>query len=469
MEEGQLWRQYIIGGIVNIAVAAAGYSMGWSSPVNIILVNEELSPLPEPLTTDQLAWIGSLLAIGAIGGPFIGGLASSTIGRKWGLLSSSIPFLVGWILVVVATDVGFIYAGRVLWGVGMGMVFSISPVYCTEIATVEARGALGSLLQTYITFGTLAVYIVGPFASYNAIAYVGIGFVAVFAMTFFFMPESPTYYVVKNDRESAAACLAKIRGKTVDNVQKELDIIQDDVDASKDKTGRITDIFRGKNFKAFYIACGLMFFQQFAGISAVLFYLTEIFEAADTDIEPAYASIIVGAVQFLASISTQFVVNRLGRKTLMMVSSSGSAVALGLLGLYFLLDDLDSADSINFLPLLSLVLYMVMFCWGLGALPWTMMGELLPIEIKSVAAPIVTAFYWALSFLITRYFSAVGDAAGMYVVFWIFSASCIGCFFFSLLVLPETKNKSYHDIQQMLEGSIYNAIVLKENTAPEKL
>lgn len=69
-------------------------------------------------------------------GPFIGGLASSTIGRKWGLLSSSIPFLVGWILVVVATDVGFIYAGRVLWGVGMGMVFSISPVYCTEIATV---------------------------------------------------------------------------------------------------------------------------------------------------------------------------------------------------------------------------------------------------------------------------------------------------------------------------------------------
>ncbi|KAM3959837.1 facilitated trehalose transporter Tret1-like [Aphomia sociella] len=454
MEAGQLWRQYVIAGIANIAIASTGYSMGWTSPVNGKLQNTTTSPIGEPITSDEEAWIGSLLNIGAIIGPFLGGLASSKIGRKWGLISSSIPLFIGWILIAVATNVSFIYAGRIFWGIAVGMLFTISPMYCAEIATDDVRGALGSFLQVFITIGFLLIYGIGPFISYSAIAYVGVAFVAVFDICFFFMPESPIYHLTKNDSESATKCLAIIRGKSEAGVQAEIDKMSRDVKAAMDKTATIADVFRGGNFKAFYISCALVFFQQFSGINVVLFYMTNIFNAAGSNLDPAIATIIIGAVQLGASCITPFVVDRLGRRILLLISSCGTAIGLALLGMYFLLAENESpiADSIGFLPILSLVLFILTYCWGLGPLPWAVMGELMPMEVKAIASPIATAFCWTLSFVVTRYFSTITDALGMHIAFWIFGVCCIISFFFTLFVVPETKGKSLQEIEEMLTG-----------------
>ncbi|XP_059045500.1 facilitated trehalose transporter Tret1 [Achroia grisella] len=454
MEAGQLWRQYIIAGVANIAIAATGFSMGWTSPVNIKLQNVTDSPLDKPITSNEEAWIGSLLNIGAIIGPFIGGLAGSKIGRKWGLISSSIPFFIGWILIAIAKNVGMLYAGRIFWGISVGMLFTLTPMYCAEIATDEVRGALGSFLQVFVTIGFLIVYCIGPFISYAAIAYVGIAVVAVFDIAFFFMPESPIYQLSKDDRESASKSLATIRGKSEAGVQAELDKMASDVKAAMDKTATIKDVFRGGNFKAFYISCALVFFQQFSGINVVLFYMTNIFKAAGSDLDPAIATIIIGAVQVGASCITPFVVDRLGRRLLLLISSCGSAIGLALLGMYFILAENDSsvAESIGFLPLLSLVLFIVTYCWGLGPLPWAVMGELMPMEVKAIASPIATAFCWTLSFFVTRYFNSIAVAVGMHVAFWLFGACCVVSFFFAMFIVPETKGKSLQEIEDMLSG-----------------
>ncbi|CAG4967342.1 unnamed protein product [Parnassius apollo] len=456
MEAGQLWRQYVIAGIANIAIASTGYSMGWTSPINIKLQDKNLTdtPLPAPLSTDESAWVGSLLPVGAIFGPFIGGLAASKIGRKWGLLSSAIPLFVGWILVAAGTNVGFLYGGRIFWGIAVGMLFTISPMYCAEIATDDVRGALGSFLQAFITLGFLLVYGIGPFTSYSIVAYVGVAFVAVFAICFYFMPESPMYHLIKNDRESAAECLMCIRGRSRAGVESELNQMAADISASMEKTATLADVFRGSNFKAFYISCALVFFQQFSGINAVLFYMNTIFNAAGSDLDPSIATIIIGAVQVVASMITPLVVDRLGRRILLLVSTCGTAIGLGLLGMYFLLSDQKSpvVSSIGFLPILSLVLFIVTYCWGLGPLPWAVMGELFPIEVKAVASPIATAFCWILSFLVTRYFEPIANAVGMYVAFWLFGVCCVVGFFFTLFLVPETKGKSLQEIQDMLAG-----------------
>ncbi|XP_013165614.1 PREDICTED: facilitated trehalose transporter Tret1 [Papilio xuthus] len=456
MEAGQLWRQYVIAGIANIAIASTGYSMGWTSPVNIKLQDKNAtdSPLPEPLSPDELAWVGSLLPVGAIFGPFIGGLAASKIGRKWGLMSSAIPLFVGWILVAVAKNVGYLYAGRIFWGIAVGMLFTISPMYCAEIATNEVRGALGSFLQAFITLGFLLVYGIGPFVSYNVVAYVGVAFVAVFSICFYFMPESPMYHLIKSDRESAAECLMTIRGRSRTGIETELNQIAADVNASMEKTATLADVFRGSNFKAFYISCALVFFQQFSGINAVLFYMNTIFKAAGSDLDPSIATIIIGAVQVVASMITPLVVDRLGRRILLLVSTCGTAIGLALLGMYFLLNSQNSpvVSSIGFLPILSLVLFIVTYCWGLGPLPWAVMGELLPIEVKAVASPIATAFCWIMSFLVTRFFEPIAEAVGMYVAFWIFGVCCVCGFFFTLFLVPETKGKSLQEIQEILAG-----------------
>ncbi|XP_063389230.1 facilitated trehalose transporter Tret1 [Cydia fagiglandana] len=456
MEKGQLWRQYVIAGVANIAIASTGYSMGWTSPVNIKLKDANLtdSPLPAPITSNEEAWIGSILTLGAILGPFIGGPLAARIGRKWSLIASSIPLFAGWILIAAATAVAFLYAGRFMWGVGVGMLFTVSPMYCAEIATNDSRGALGSFLQAFITVGFLLVYAIGPFISYSAVAYVGVAFVAAFDLLFFFMPETPIYYLSKNDRESAANCLMTIRGQSRSGVEAELDILASDVAASMAKTATIADVFRGSNFKAFYISCALVFFQQFSGINAVLFYMTNIFEAAGSGLDSSIATIIIGAVQVGASCVTPFVVDRLGRRMLLLFSACGTTIGLVLLGMFFLLDDLDSpvVSSIGFLPILSLVVFIVTYCVGLGPLPWAVMSELFPIEVKAQAAPIATAFCWTLSFLVTRYFGPISEVLGMYVAFWIFGVCCIIAFFFTLFLVPETKGKSFAEIQEMLSG-----------------
>ncbi|XP_026754201.1 facilitated trehalose transporter Tret1-like [Galleria mellonella] len=454
MEGGQLWRQYIIAGVANIAITATGFSMGWTSPVNLKLQNVTDSPLDRPITSNEEAWIGSLLNIGAIIGPFIGGLAASKIGRKWGLIVSSVPLFIGWLLVAIATNVGLIYAGRIFWGIAVGMLFTISPMYCAEIATDEVRGALGSFLQAFITIGFLLVYSIGPFISYSAIAYIGVAIVAIFDIIFFFMPESPVYHLSKNDRQSASQSLATIRGKSEAGVQAELDKMAADVKAAMDKTATIKDVFRGGNFKAFYISCALVFFQQFSGINVVLFYMTNIFNAAGSDLDPAIATIIIGAVQVGASCVTPFVVDRLGRRILLLISSCGTAIGLALLGMYFILAEKENpiAETISFLPVLSLVLFIITYCWGLGPLPWAVMAELMPMEVKAIAAPIATAFCWMLSFLVTRYFNSIADALGMYVAFWLFGVCCIVSFFFAMFVVPETKGKSLQEIEAILSG-----------------
>lgn len=454
MEQGQLWRQYIIAGAANIGIACTGFCMGWTSPVNPKLTNTTAPVLDQPVTADEASWIGSLLTIGAIFGPFIGGFIASRIGRKWGVLSSAVPLIIGFILMLAASNVGMIYAGRIFWGLAVGILFTVGPMYCAEIATDDSRGALGSFLQLFVTFGFILVYSAGPYVDYVPLQYIGLACVIGFAVLFFFMPESPIFYLNKDDTESAAECLTKIRGKSRSGVQMELDQMTADVRAAMEKTATFSDLFRGANFKAFYISCVLVAAQQLSGINAVLFYMTDIFGATGSSLDPAIATIIIGVVQIIASAITPLVVDRLGRRILLLISCCGTTVGLGLLGMFFMLQASNhpSVESIGFLPVLALVLFIVTYCWGLGPLPWAVMGELLPIEVKSLASPIATAFCWVLSFIVTRYFGSLALAIGQGETFLIFGVCCVLAFFFTMFMVPETKGKSFQEIQDMLSG-----------------
>ncbi|CAB3258531.1 unnamed protein product [Arctia plantaginis] len=453
-EPGQLWRQYIIAGIVNIGMASTGYTIGWTSPAHPILKNATISPLGVAVTTDQEAWIGSLLAIGSIFGPFLSGYISSKWGYKWSLICSGIPLLLGWILIVISSTLYILYAARLFCGLGIGMLFTNSPLYCAEIATVDSRGALGSFLQLFNSAGFLPIYFIGSFASYNTIAYVGCSFVAVFCVGMIFMPESPMYHLTKNDKEAATKCLAKIRGRSPKAVQSELDKMNAEVTTAMARTATIKTLFQGNNLKAIFICCMLLFFQQFCGIDAVLFYLITIFDASGMRLESSIATIIIGIVLTVASGITSFVVDKYGRRLLLLISTVGTAISMGLLGMYFTLADshVSVVDNLSFLPILSLVMYIVAFSIGLGPLPWALIGELLPIEVKNIASPIPTSLCWILMFFVTRFFSPIGEAIGMGPEFFTFGVFSILAFFFTLLYVPETKGKTFEEIQDILSG-----------------
>jgi MFS family permease len=171
-------------------------------------------------------------------------------------------------------------------------------------------------------------------------------------------------------------------------------------------------------------------------------------------LEPAIATIIIGAVQILASALTPLVVERLGRKVIFLFSAGGMAICLGLLGLFFLLDEQEFpiASSLNWLPIVSLIGFVVVYCVGFGPLPWALFGELFAPDVKSSASSIVTSMNWTLGFLLTKYFLALQEVLGSYGAFWLFGIFCIAAFIFTFTLVFETKGLSLQQIQDKLNG-----------------
>lgn len=199
---------------------------------------------------------------------------------------------------------------------------------------------------------------------------------------------------------------------------------------------------------------GILSFQQLSGINVVLFYSQSIFEKAGSSMEPAIATIFVGIVQVLASCCTPLVVDRLGRKIILLFSAAGMAIGLGLLGLFFYLDANKSpiAESLSWLPIVSLVGFVIVYCVGFGPLPWAVLGEMFPPNVKSIASSIGTSICWILGFAVTKYFTAIEAAIGSFGAFWLFGVFCCVAFMFVLLFLMETKGLSLQQIQDKLNG-----------------
>ncbi|XP_031839330.2 facilitated trehalose transporter Tret1 [Nomia melanderi] len=456
-EKGSTKLQYIAAGAANMASMAAGVMMGWTSPVLPQLMKSVANtPLDKPITADDNTWIGSLVAIGAVIGCFVAGVLADKIGRKYTLLSSTVLYLIGWALIASAGVVYQLYAARVVLGFGMAFAFTVVPMYCGEIAEISVRGALGSFLQLFITIGLLYSYAIGPYVSYTAFWILCAIVPVVFFGCFVTMPESPYYLIKVNKKDQAIAALARLRGKSEASVQKEADEIQAELDEAARNEVSIVELFKNKvNLKATLYTSLLAAFQQLSGINVVLFYMETIFISAKSSLPTPIATIIVGVVQVLASGVTPVVVDRLGRKMLLIFSGVGEIVTLIALGIYFYMQDaqnLPVSDTIGMLPVVSLVIFIATYSVGWGPLPWTVMGEMLAANVKSKASSLAVCACWLLAFFITKFSSSLSSAFGNYTLYWVFAAFCVISVTFTIIVLPETKGKSLAQIQSELGG-----------------
>lgn len=388
-------------------------------------------------------------------GPLMAGFLAERYGRKRTLLFAVAPYLIGWILTASAQHVVQLYAARIVLGIALGFAFTVVPMYCGEIAETSVRGALGSFLQLFCTIGLLYSYAIGPYVSYTVFWILCIILPVVFFGCFFTMPESPMFLLKVGKKEEAIASLARLRRKSPASVQKEADEMQAEIDEAFKNEARISDLFKVKaNFKALVYTCLLAAFQQLSGINVVLFYMESIFQSAKSSLDTSVATIIVGVVQVLASAVTPLVVDRLGRKMLLIFSGIGEIVSLLSLGIYLYLQDYQHADvsSISILPILSLVVFISTYSVGWGPVPWSVMGEMFASNVKSKASSITVVVCWLISFFITKFSSNLQAAFGNFVLYWVFAGFCLASVLFTILVLPETKGKSLQQIQDELSG-----------------
>ncbi|XP_063923040.1 facilitated trehalose transporter Tret1-like [Zophobas morio] len=428
----------------------------WTSPIlpKLFSNDSNVNPFDHPITEDEGSWIGSLLNIGSIVGPFPFGYISERFGRKVALLCIAIPYMISYLTLAFSKTVYLYYFARLLGGIAIGGGYTLLPTYVAEVAEDSNRGMLSATLNCFWTFGNLIPYVIGPYISvvwFNII--LTCLPVAFFVIFIFIAPESPYYLIAKDRIEDAEQSLMTLRGRKSDVVQQEIRKIQAEL-AENGASVSIWEFFQNRLYmKGLFLSVMLIAISQLSGINAVLYYTQQIFDAAGANgLSSDVSSIIIGLVTFVSSFGTPFVSDRWGRRALMFTSLSGVTIAHLVFGVYFFLKDRKGVDvsSVSWLPLLSLVVFIIMFNVALGSVTWTISSELFPTNVKSYSASIVSCACWFTSFFVTKFFTDLQHALGSGETFWLYSGFCFFGVLFMFLV-PETKGKSFQEIQEILE------------------
>ncbi|KAG6452423.1 hypothetical protein O3G_MSEX007613 [Manduca sexta] len=448
MSIGRKWREYVAALSATLITAAAGTTVGWTSPTLPILRGKD-SPIVT--SADQGSWITSIMILCSAASPIPASYLADRIGRKKTLLLASVPYIIGWILVMLAGNVPTIYASRLISGLGYGIAYTTAPMYLGEIASDEVRGAMATLITVMSKLGILSQYCIGPYVSMLGLASFNIAIPILFVVTFSTMPESPYYYIKSGQKDEAEASLKKLRGKKY--AREELESMVNLVSENMKEKSRWKDLIAvGGNKRGLIILMGIYFTQQFCGSTAIISYAQEIFSAAEGGLGEKESCILFGTVQLLTSAISSQLVDRLGRKPLLLISSCGVGLANVIIGAYFYMKHLDSEYivSIKFIPIVVIPIFIFSYTIGLATVPFAITSEIFPTNIKSKATCVIQIFVALFTFAVTKLYQVVADNLGHYVAFWGFSALSIAGVIFILVLLPETKGQSFAAIQDKL-------------------
>ncbi|CAG9822288.1 unnamed protein product [Phaedon cochleariae] len=423
--------------------------------LSLYSTNASVNPLDRPITQTEDAWIVSLVPLGAVIGPFLFGYLSDRLGRKIGLLLTSTPLIASsFILAFFSSSVYVIYFARLIAGFSMGAGYALLPVYLSEIAEDSNRGMVSQALNIFWSFGNFISCAVGPFLPYMVFNIV-IGCIptAFFVVFLLWAPESPYYLVSKGDIEGAKQTLTKLRMNDEKVVEEEMASIKEFLE--KDKKGGISEVFSNPPVRRAFIICTfLVFTQELCGFSVFLMYMQPIFEAAGIGLSSDKCSLIMSVVIITSSFINPFFIDKAGRKILIVMSCFGMFISLTLVGAFFYIKtstDL-STDPITWLPIFSLIFFIFAFNFGLGAVPWTLTSEMFPNNLKQVVSTTISASSWLASAVLTRFYNDMNDSLGRAGSFWFFAGYCLISGIVSLIFLPETKGKSFAEIQDMLQS-----------------
>nr|XP_003704545.1 PREDICTED: facilitated trehalose transporter Tret1-like [Megachile rotundata] len=436
-----------------LGALVAGLILGWTSSAGIdgksleSVYNIEISP------TD-FSWISSIATLGAAVMCIPTGILCDNVGRKNTILAMIVPLTICWLFIIFANSVLMFYVGRFMGGISVGAFCVALPIYTTEIAEDKIRGSLGSYFQLLFAVGILLSYIIGSFVNMYTLSIISAITPFIFFGTFIFMPESPIHYLQKGDEDSARKSLIKLRGDKYNvegELRKQRKILEEN---AKIKKSFFVSIKSKATIKGFIISYGLMFFLQFCGINAIIFYVGIILKETGSTLNASNSSIIVGVMQVVTVVASALVVDRVGKRILLLLSAVFMCLSTAALGVYFyLVENGKDVDAINWLPLASVCVFIIAYNVGFGPIAWVMLGELFVPEVKGVAASSAAVLSWLFAFIITKCYDDVKEAIHTGPTYWILSAiSAVGTLFV-YFVVPETKGKSSIEIQRELNSS----------------
>ncbi|XP_063977490.1 facilitated trehalose transporter Tret1-like isoform X2 [Diachasmimorpha longicaudata] len=437
---------------VSLGSMVVGFSCSYTSPA----LPSMNATAPFEFNEQISSWIGSVLPLSALFGGMIGGPLIEYLGRRNTILATAFPFIGAYLFIAKATSHWLVLVGRALCGLSVGIASLSLPVYLGETIQPEVRGTLGLLPTAFGNIGILICYAAGRYLDWSKLALLGACMPIPYLLLMFLIPETPRWYISKGRGKRAHKSLQWLRGKHADINEELGGIEKSHVDTERNAGHSVlNDLLQPKNMKPLAISLGLMFFQQLSGINAVIFYTVEIFKSAGSTIESNLSTIIVGVVNFASTFVATALIDRLGRKILLYISSAAMIVTLAALSIFFYFKETGhDVVAVGWLPLVSFVIYVIGFSLGFGPVPWLMMGEILPAKIRGPAASVATGFNWTCTFIVTKTFKDIIALIGTSGTFLIFAVICAAGLMFVISLVPETRGRSLEEIERRLTGPV---------------
>lgn len=400
------------------------------------------------LTEFQTEIAASSLLVGCVLGASVAGWMSDRFGRRKVLMLSALLFALSSVGAALPRTMNEFIVARFAGGIAIGMASVLAPVYIAEVAPARIRGRLVSLNQMAIVSGILLAYFVNWVLSFQGeqswrwmFASAAIPSIA-FLLALFFVPESPRWLVENRRPDEALSVLARVGGSA--EAYRQLDEIQNSIE---EESGTFREMLQPGPRRALVIGIVLAILQQITGINTVLFYGSVIFQqyaGTARDTSAIGANVIIGLVNFMATIVAIVSIDKLGRKPLLFVSSASMAACqLGLAGAF----GIQPPPPV--LVLLLMLVCVASFAVGLGPGVWVLLSEIFPTRIRGRAMGIATVSLWIACVALTATFLSLAKALGASGAFALYGIICVFTAWFVWKFTPETKGKTLEEIESL--------------------
>jgi SP family galactose:H+ symporter-like MFS transporter len=417
--------------------------------------------------------VTSYVTLGALAGSLASGALGDWLGRKRTIVLAALLFTLGAAVQWAAPDAIVLVAGRLIVGVGVGVAAVAAPLYAAELAPARLRGRFISSYQLAITVGIFLAYLINARLANVQTAGNGawrlmLGAAAVPGMALLLIalvaPESPRWLMMRGLRGYAEAETRKIQPEV--DVKERLDSIVAAL-RTDEKSATWKEVFSREWRRPLMIAAGLAIFQQITGINAIIYYANQIFASAGFVTEASRATVTtwsIGGVNVLATLIAIAFIDNMGRRKLLLAGLVGMGVSLAAVGAAFQFIALagqtagsTGPSTAGLVTVAALVVFITCFAFSLGPVVWTVINEVFPARIRGRGVAIATAINWGAAYLVSQFFLSLVQAIGSTFTFWLFTFFCVTGWIWIYFAVPETKQKSLEQIQQLWHDKVPDA------------
>jgi len=456
---------------LSFVAAIGGFLFGFDSGV----INGTVDALQSAFGSDAAGTgfnVASVL-LGCVVGAFFAGTLADRFGRKPMMLIAGVVFIISaWGSGIAQGSIEFVIY-RLVGGLAVGAASILAPLYISEIAPAKIRGRLATLQQLMIVIGLFMAFM----SNYSLVGLSGgaeqelwMGFqtwswmfwaeilpAALFVIVLIFIPESPRYLVASDQSEKALKVLSSI-GNSAQAAVKVEDIKSTVRTGSRPKLGDIISKYTGKIHPLVWVGIGIAVLQQLTGINVIFYYGATLWKAAGfTEADALLTNVISGSVNIFFTIVAIVLIDKVGRKPLLLVGSIGQAVMLGVLAYLFGTATLDSANNLilegnnGTLALIAANAYIAFFAASWGPVMWVMLGEMFPNQYRGAALAVCGIAQWGSNFAITMTFPIMLTYLGLGVSYGVYAMFGLVAYFFVKSLVKETKGRSLEDMSREQE------------------